>query len=204
MATRKAVLAALTLLSRAYAGKLSEEQADVYEAALHDLTDAEVERATVQVIRTYERDFIPPPAVLRAAAGKTTAPLLDVSRILREIADLGGYTGEGFYPPSVPKVRAALGAAIAGAYAAADMGRLFSEDGTSRDIARRDFAGVLADVVHAHGTNTLPGWAVVAVLPEHKPQRLEAGDGPEPLDAPREGSASSLAESPELRRLMAP
>src|SRR5689334_22121732 len=64
MASRGAVTAALKLLSRAFSGDVDPARAETYAAALEDLSDDELARATTIVIKTYLGAFIPPPAVI--------------------------------------------------------------------------------------------------------------------------------------------
>lgn len=161
MASRKAALAALTLLSRAFAGEVSGEKADVYAAAVEDLTDEQLMTATARVIKTRTDDFLPPPAVILEAAGANVEPVLDAERILREIEAAGTYTPSGWSNLRERQVRERFGDVIADAYSEAGCGtRLFSSNETTRDIAFREFQLGLKVAIHTHGVQALPGWAV--------------------------------------------
>lgn len=152
MASRKVVLAALTLLSRAFAGEVSEERVDVYEAAWDDVTDQDLLAATTRVIKTHRGEFIPPPAIVRDAA----CPPLDPARTIAAVVELGYNGPNGFAGPAVFRVRDVLGDAIADAYASADPDRLFSENEAIRGAARREFAHGLEMGVQRYGYATLP------------------------------------------------
>jgi hypothetical protein len=158
MASRKAVVAALTLLSRAFAGEVTHERIEVYTAALDDVTDAQLAVAIVEVIKRHEGAFFPPPAVLRKAAGVGDAPAVDVDGILRELSRMGSYSPNGWLLPRIGEVREALGDAVA--YAAAEVGlhRLCADDTVTRDIAARDFAQALR-LEAEERPDSLPAWA---------------------------------------------
>jgi hypothetical protein len=148
MASKSAVFAALKLLGRAFAGTVDEPKADVYHAALEELSDEELARATTIVIKTHTSDFIPPPAVLiRAVAPARLA--IDSGAIVRQIEKLAVYTPGGgmVYPPTCVVARE-LGTGVAYAYAAAGGSRLFSENDTGRDIAVREFERALSEASH--------------------------------------------------------
>lgn len=147
MASKAAVVAALKLLGRAYAGVIDAAKVDVYHAALDDLTDADVQRAVAAVIKSHTGDFIPPPAVLRKAVAP--APVaVDADAILRRVEQLATYNAAaGTIYPSTATVEQQLGDAIGYAYASAGGPRVFSDNATTRDIARRDFQNALRDAV---------------------------------------------------------
>jgi hypothetical protein len=145
MATSKAVLSALKLLSRAFAGVVDAERVELYRVALADMTDEEIERATVLVIRNHTGEFIPPPAVLRKAVAP--APVaVDAPGIIRRIEKLATYNPNcGMLYPAVDTVREQLGEAASYAYAAAGGPRLFAEDDTTRSIATREFQRAMVE-----------------------------------------------------------
>jgi hypothetical protein len=143
MATKRAVAVALALLNEAFSGNVTDARVDVYTAALDDLSDDDIARATALVIRSHTGEFIPPPAVIRAALGaaKPLAPAVDAEHALDVIAKDGVYRpGAWMIYPSVDAVRAQHGDAIAYAYAAGGGApRVFSDNETTRSIARREF-----------------------------------------------------------------
>ena len=152
MATKRAVGTALTVLARAFAGPVTPEKIDLYAAALEDVTDAALEAATVRLVREYDGEFIPNPATIRRAAGANVVPVVDVEGIIERIDRLGSYNPvTGYNAPRVETVRRALGDAIAAAYGAAGGSRLVADNGTTRDIAGRDFARELAAQVQQRG-----------------------------------------------------
>lgn len=173
MASRKAVVAALTLLSRAFAGDVTRERIELYAAALEDVPDEQLAAATKHVIQTQVGAFLPPPAVLRLAAGYG-APAVDVEAVLRAIDSLGGYSPSGWCLPRMETVREALGDAVA--YAAAEVGihRLLADDATTRDIAARDFAQALIREAGERPTS-LPPWANLRLTDGAEPKQLPAG-----------------------------
>ena len=158
MATRKAVMATLTMLAREYAGTVTEEKADLWLAALEDVSDRVLALAVAKVIRTHTGGFIPPVALLREAAGANALPVIDAERILRDIDRLGSHNpATGWQSPRVERVREVMGASVAAAYAeAGGPSRLFADSATTRDIAAREFAASLTAEVQIHGVAALP------------------------------------------------
>lgn len=139
MASSKAVLAALKMLSRAFAGVVDAERVELYRVALDDLSDEQIATATAGVIRTHTGEYIPPPAVLRKAIAPA-AVVVDSTALVREIEKLATYNpNSGMIAPSVALVRERLGEAVGYAYAAAGAQLVLSDDATTRAIALRDF-----------------------------------------------------------------
>jgi hypothetical protein len=169
MASERATTAALTLLSRAFAGEVDAERIAVYVAALEDLTDAEVAAAAALLVKTHVGEFIPPPAVIRRAVLGDETPRLDIDRIIREIGQMGSYGPNGWCDASVETVRRQAGSPIAGAYADVGGSRLFSNDPRTRDIAAQEFRRVLGSETAA-GYTAFPPWAIA------NPPRLAAGE----------------------------
>jgi hypothetical protein len=155
MASERAVAAALKMLGRAFAGVVDVERVELYRAALDDLSDAELARATLLVIRSHTGEFIPPPAVLRKAVAP--APVaIDSAGIIRRIEKLATYNpNAGMIYPCVETVRGELGDATAYAYAAAGGPRLFSENDVGRDIATREFTRAMTEAT-SRPTAALP------------------------------------------------
>ena len=177
MASKRYVAACLTYLSRTFAGKVDPEKAQAYSLALEDVTDAEIEDATKRLLSTHTGEFVPTPAVIRAAVPRLRAPSLNVARIERAIGSLGSHNPySGWADPSVEVVRERLGDAIASAYATVGAGCLFADDAKTRDIARRDFVKAMEETVKAPGgRESLPEWATPTVLPIADRKRLTDG-----------------------------
>jgi bifunctional DNA-binding transcriptional regulator/antitoxin component of YhaV-PrlF toxin-antitoxin module len=156
MATRRAVLASLTLFALTFAGDVSPARIDLYVAALDDVTDEQLGAATVRLVKTHRGEWIPVPAVIREAAGTNAKPRIDVEDIRRQIIDIAGYNPHGFVAPRVESVRRVLGDAVADAYGAIGGGsRLFADDVTGA-IALRDFAKELEAIERERGALALP------------------------------------------------
>jgi hypothetical protein len=147
MANEEAIAASLKILGRAFAGDVDGERIELYRAALDDLTDSEIAKATILLVRTYDGVFIPPPAKIRAAVGADRVAPADVDAVIRRIKALSVYTpASGMIAPGVAVVREKLGEAAAQAYAAGGAERMFRDgDEVGSDIARREFATVFAD-----------------------------------------------------------
>ena len=180
MATRRAVLASLTLFALTFAGDVSPARIDLYVAALDDVTDEQLGAATVRLVKTHGREWIPVPAVIREAAGANALPAIDAGRLLREIDRLGEHNpATGWQSPSVEVVRQIKGDAVADAYAAAGgPERLFEGGATTREIAAREFAQEMAAQVKTRGAAALLPPAAPAV-----PQ-LAAGPAAAEIEAP--------------------
>jgi len=180
MATRRAVLASLTLFALTFAGDVSPARIDLYVAALDDVTDEQLGAATVRLVKTHRGEWIPVPAVIREAAGANALPAIDAGRLLREIDRLGEHNpATGWQSPSVEVVRQIKGDAVADAYAAAGgPERLFEGGATTREIAAREFAQEMAAQVKTRGAAALLPPAAPAV-----PQ-LAAGPAAAEIEAP--------------------
>lgn len=146
MASIKAVAACLAILGRAFAGTVDEARAEVYAAALEDLTDDELKAATTIVVKTHTGEFIPPPAVLRKAV--TATPSVNVDEAIALVRGLSHYNASvGMIRPSVNAVQQ-RSPMVAYAYALAGGGEaLFSENPVTADIARRDFQRGLVEAM---------------------------------------------------------
>lgn len=148
MASVRAVATSLKMLGRAFAGVVDDAKIEVYHAALERLSDAELAAATAHVIRTYAREFIPPPAILLEAVAPAPV-VVDAPSILRQIEKLGAYNpSSGIVYPRADIVRDKLGEAAAYAYVAAGGPRIFSENETTRSIAEREFAKAIAEAAN--------------------------------------------------------
>lgn len=179
MASPRAVATSLKMFSRAFAGTIDKARAEVYFAALDDVSDEQLGAATVRLIKTHKSEFIPTPAAIRRAAGIVDqAAVVDVDSVVRQIEKLAIYSPNvGMIYPPVPAVRAALGETVAYAYAAAGGPRMFRDgDDVGENIARREFQKVLEEATRAPG-------AKLTVLGGPTPvPRLTSGDD-EPEEA---------------------
>lgn len=154
MASPRAIRQLLAILAESFGGDVTAEKAVVYHDALSDLTDDEVGYAARFAQRNWEGRFIPPPAVLRNAVG-VNAPAFDDAALIDEIQRLGEYSPVGMRWPSVRAVRHALGGGIAEAYSRAGARSLFSDNETTRAIARRDFMTALTGIVRERGLEAI-------------------------------------------------
>lgn len=188
MATKKAIAASLAALSRAFAGEVGPQKLVVFYDALADVTDSELSAATAIVIRTYRGEFIPPPAILRDAVGANEVPAIDVERVVTEIERLGSYNPHsGWNLPTVRRVRAELGEAVANACADIGLHRVCADEERTRAIALQEFRKVLhAEALRAPGT--LPAWADLS-------RRLAVG-APQAKQLPAAEPVESVEEEP--------
>jgi hypothetical protein len=136
------------MLGRAFAGVVDDAKIEVYHAALEDLSDAELATATAHVIKTYAREFIPPPAVLREAIAPAPT-VVDGPSVLRKIEKLATYNPNcGMVYPRADVVRDKLGEPAAYAYVAAGGPRIFSDNETTRSIAEREFSKAITEAAN--------------------------------------------------------
>lgn len=148
MATREAVVKTLAVFGSLFPRDISPELVSIYHAALEDVGDDGLRAAMAQCVRTAK--FFPTPAEIRDAVGANNRSALpDVSGICERIRGLCSYHPQaGDTLPSVERVRQVLGDAIADAYGYVGPARLegviFRGSGTGVDIARREFADLLA------------------------------------------------------------
>ena len=132
---------------------VTAETVAFYALGLEELTDDQVKVAT----RLAARDctFLPSPAELAKLVGAHRV-VFDVEPILDAIRALGSYLPtSGTTHARVERVREALGDGIAEAYSCAGGARMFSGNETTRDIAQREFAEALRDVVRLRGRETV-------------------------------------------------
>ena len=162
MASRKQVTDSLMVLAANFSGAVTAEKVKLWVIALGDVSDADLCRAVAHVVKTYQREFLPPVAVIRAAAA---AGGTDAEALLCRIDLAGSYNPQtGWTPPRLEAVRQQFGDAVAEAYGLAGGGsRLFASNETTRDIAARDFAEALKAA--APGGLSLPAPAIRAALP---------------------------------------
>lgn len=157
MASSRAVADMLKILSRAFAGTVDKARIELYRVALDDVTDQQLGAAAIALVKTHQGEFIPPPAVIRAAVGVDRIAPSEVESTVHRIKALATYNAaSGMIWPPVAIVRRELGAAVAEAYAAAGAQKLFSENETSRDIARREFGTALVEWTRRESAGLLP------------------------------------------------
>lgn len=145
MASPEQLVRSFALLQATFPRDLTPLMTEVYEKALADVSDAQLEFATGQAIRRLK--FFPMPSELRDFAG-ANAPqqpfAVDLDRLLDAIHALGEYNPHGWIFPRVESVQRRFGLAIANAYAVAGTSKLFNGDETGRSIARREFRDELS------------------------------------------------------------
>lgn len=172
MATQIAVGQALAILQATYPREITATMAEVYHTALRDLTDAQVEEATGRCVR--ECKFFPAPVELRKRAGIVHEPI-DYDELLRKIQGLGAHNPHvGWLNPRAETVRERYGDDVATAYALAGCGRVFSDNETSRDIARQEFRKVLEE---AEPGRVRAAIMAPAPVPRLAPVVAESSDG---------------------------
>lgn len=158
MPSRREIAKMLAVFAELYPRPITEQTAGVYEMALSDLTDEQVQIATATLVRTAT--FFPKPAEIRKAVGANTQPPPDVAGILNRICGLVTYHNGHEYMPSVERVREMCGDAIAQAYGYVGPNRMegvvFGGIGTGVDIATREFAEALAEAQDAGHSVALP------------------------------------------------
>jgi hypothetical protein len=158
MPSRREIAKMLAVFAELYPRPITEQTAGVYEMALSDLTDDQIQYATAQLVRTAT--FFPKPAEIREAVGANVQPAPDTAGILNRIRGLVTYHNGREYMPSVERVSEALGDAIAQAYGYVGPSRMegvvFGGSGTGVDIAAREFATALAEAQDAGQCVALP------------------------------------------------
>ncbi len=145
VASKPAIIAMMKVFTRNFAGEVTREKCALYHSVLEDVTDAELDVATMHLVRTHRGEFIPPAAVVRDAAGANRAPLIDIKTLKDKITALGAYhvdSAQWCYP-ALTTIAAQLGDEIARAYSAAGATLLFSNSDTTREIAEREFLRAL-------------------------------------------------------------
>jgi hypothetical protein len=175
----------MMMLARTFTGgQVERETIELYAAALDDLTDEQLERACLIVVRTHTGGFIPPPAVLRKAIAPARA-VVDADAILRRIEKLSIYNAAtGMIAPPRAVVERELGEAVGYAYAAAGGKRLFADDEIGRDIATREFEKALAEAESRPGAYlpVIGGNGAAGVLDSPTIRRIGSGPNRESGD----------------------
>jgi len=185
MATAKQLTKSFAFLQAVFPRDLTPAMTEVYLRALDDLTDEQLEFATGRAIRACK--FFPTPSELREFSG--AKPTVDVDEVLRHIDHLGTYhPNAGHLRPSASTVAQSLGAGIGAAYASVGADGLFSDNETTKDIARRAFSAELAKAPPAETARFLIG-ASRALPPAVRPA-LAAGDEPK---GPQWGTVNKVA-----------
>lgn len=191
MATREAVVKTLAVFGALFPRDISPELVSIYHAALSDVSDDDLKLAMGKCVQTAR--FFPQPAELRDKVGANVKALPDMSAIHARLRSLVFVTGRSEDLPSVEKVRAHCGDAIASAYGLVGPKRLegfvFDGTGVGTDIAVREFAKAIADAQESGQDIALPPLPQVKQLgnasqslfvdgaaPERGFQRLGAGN----------------------------
>ena len=161
MATREAVARALAFFAEDRGGDVTPPRLQIWCEVLKPLTDIDLNRAVGLVLRSDRSGFIPPVSALIAAVTETEP--VDHEELLKAIGQMGVYSPiSGMCWPRIGDVRERLGDAIATAYADAGASRVFSDNETSRDIARREFRQSLRTIARERGRDAI-------ALPAMKP-----------------------------------
>lgn len=159
MATGEAIASVLHGFGITFRTPITKELAQTWIRALADVPDDLLQVAANRVV--LECEFFPTPAKVRNLAGMNATQKPDVTGILNRIRGLTTYHPNiGDQMPSVERVRAELGDAIANAYGYIGPRRLeavvFDGVGTGADIAAREFATALDDAQDAGQSVALP------------------------------------------------
>ncbi len=143
MASREAIARGIALLHECFPSRpITDETGNAFALVFADTSDREFLTACANLAKQPGRVFFPTTGELQAAL-KPRAPI-DLDRLCDAISSLGEYNPNvGWIYPRTQTVIDRFGAAIGAAYAHAGCARIFSDNETSRDIARREFAGAL-------------------------------------------------------------
>jgi hypothetical protein len=156
----------LAVFAELFPRPITEQTAKVYEMALSDLTDEQLQYATAKLVR--DCTFFPKPVEIREAVGANAKPLPDVRGICDRIRGLVTYHNGYEHMPSVERVREHCGDAIAQAYGLVGPARMegvvFGGSGTGADIAAREFAAQLEAAQDAGLSVALPPMQAMKLL----------------------------------------
>jgi hypothetical protein len=152
MASLKCVTAVLAAWHELYPTReLTADTAAVWSRLFPDVSDQDFTIAGDACARQAGRKFFPTPGELAFFLESDEPPAISAHEMLRRIRSLCVYdVGIGYVYPRVETVRSVLGDAAAQAYGNVGPHRLGSDNQTTRDIAERDFAGVLEREQAAH------------------------------------------------------
>jgi hypothetical protein len=164
MASAEAIGTVLALLHEYYPNRpLSPNTLAAWRLAFVDIPDADLSAAVMLVAKQPGRTFFPTPGEIFAVLTEKIAPP-PTEELLRSIQQLGFYTPQhGWINPRVDAVRECFGDAIASAYGYVGPGRLYSDNDTTREIARRDFGLALLDAM-----DTPAAWRQLRSDTQHK------------------------------------
>ena len=150
MASPSAVGGALQQLAAVYRKEITPQLITIYNATLKDLSDATLQLAVEQCLRTCT--FFPNPAELRNAVGANVAPTVDAEAVVDAIRSMGTWNpASGTAYPTGAKVREVFGDGIAAAYLDAGCAKIFSDNEQGREIAQREFRQSLKDARNGPG-----------------------------------------------------
>jgi len=182
MPSPREVAKMLAVFAELFPRPITEQTAKVYEMALSDLTDDQLQYATAKLVR--DCTFFPKPVEIREAVGANAKPLPDVAGIVNRLRGLVTYHNGYEHMPSVERVREHCGDAIAQAYGFVGPNRMegvvFDGSGTGVNIAAREFAEQLADAQESGLPVALPPMQPVkqlisasqSVFIDGQPQRI--------------------------------
>jgi hypothetical protein len=147
MASNNTITDVLALLHELYPTReIGANTAPAWAMAFAEWDDATLQSCVRQAATTPGRAFFPTPGEIAAFKPTGTPLAFDVEKVLRQIDALGTYSPMAGRIPTYPgAVRLALGDIVADAYATVGGERLFSDDETTRNIARRDFVSRLTE-----------------------------------------------------------
>lgn len=189
MASKQAVASTLKALAANYSKALDPALPEVWFLAFQEVSDEALKAGVGKAVATLE--FFPSVAGMRNVLGLNRKSPPNVTAICERIRGLCDYHPQyGTTLPSVERVRAELGDAVADAYGYIGPKRLeavvFDGAGVGADIAGREFATALSEAQDAGADLTLlppvarpmlsaSGTTLYNVRPEQGFKRLTAG-----------------------------
>lgn len=187
MATKAAIANAIKMLAVNFRHSPDPQLPDLWLAAFADLTDEQMQKATVAIVSTD--DFFPTVKRVRDVLGLNHKPKPDVAGTFARLRALTTYhPNTGDTMPSVERVREELGDAIADAYGFVGPKRLeaavFDGTGTGADIAAREFAEQLEAAQDAGLSVALPPMHAMKLL-GHANQTASRSDQPQRIGGMR-------------------
>lgn len=191
MATADIIGRGIIALHEAFPSRdVGERTVELWSRLFRNVSDEEFTRGVEALLLEPDRKFFPAPGeVLRACRGPL--PPIDVEAIRRQIAWLGtGSVHVGHIWPRVERVREVLGNGVAEAYGAIGGTRLGANEGTTLEIALRDFGAELQAIAHRDGPK--------ALLPP-EPGTLLANPDASPVNKAVKGLTKRLPYDPDKR-----
>lgn len=179
MASVDAIRDGLAVLHEAFPTRpITTKTGKVFYGLFRETDDDAFLSACRTLARQRGRVFFPTPGEITALLAPRVA--IDMDRLLEAIANQGQHTPTGFLFPRIERVRLVFGDEIGSAYAFAGAAKLYSENETSRDIARREFREYLDTASGPDITPWLVGNKLERLLPppDRPPQQPRAIKGP--------------------------